>query len=169
MVACYAQVADYINLTEIGRWISLRYQLQSDPLRLWLALVPGGGRAIEAINSTSLQKFNVRQMQAMSAKVGGAANKWTKAKGKQPAGNIDMDVDAEEDDDDADAEEGRIGDSFKPTKYNPLFMLAHGMMMLTSRSYQSAISKLCIYPCFRLTELIDVLCSLQSTSYELIN
>jgi hypothetical protein len=148
VIACYAQVSDFINLTEVGRWISLRYGLQADATRIWLALIPGGGKAIEAINSTPLQKFNVRQMRAVSSQVGGEfkgpVKLSVKGKGKQKA-NVNN-AEEEEEDDDGEVDEGASSNQFKPTKYNPLYMIIHGTMLLTSKSYQSAIGEWFHFP-----------------------
>lgn len=132
----------------MGRWFCLKYQLQPDPLRLLLALMPGGANAIAAMNGTPLQKFNIRQMRAVTAALDKAAgvnagappaNMSTVAKGKQKAVRQDA-----EDENDAEEEDNERGttEQFKPVRNNPLHMMAHGMMLITSKSYQSAISQL---------------------------
>lgn len=155
--ACYASVAEYTNLVGVTRWICLRYQLQSDPVRLWLALLPGGAKAIEALNTTPLQKFSVRQMRSISdyAMLEDSTKKTSKSgtsglsarpRCKQREAEKEVEV-AENDEEDREDDEGgsRI-DQFQPTRLNPLYMMTHGMMLLTSRSYQSAIgqSPLCL-------------------------
>lgn len=98
-----------------------------------------------------MQKYTIRQLKgiATSAEKNGGGIATTSAKGKGKAVAQDDDVEDEpeagpdhQDDDDDDEEEQRSKSTgFKPTKLNPLYLTTYGTMLLTSRSYQSAISK----------------------------
>lgn len=137
------------------RYFMLEYPSQTEPLRLFLALLSHGQRAIEAFNGTRLLKFALRQLKVVERAVlgpaGGSAAKNgdrrgsspsvdRKGKGKERARDQD---DAQEDAADDDEEAERMlesGNAFQPTKLSPAWMSMYGMMLHVSQSHQPAIS-----------------------------
>lgn len=120
--------------------IALRYQFRTDLLRLLQALIPSGLSSIDAFNSSTLQKFSIRQLKAIDhivakkeikiGRTGMITIVTDKAKDKE---------EKEEEEAEADAIVSTGEDRFLPTKPNPLYLLAYGTMLMASRSYQSAI------------------------------
>ena len=159
MIACYVRVSDYQGVITIARSIWQRYQFQTDPLRLLQALVPGGFNAIKASHLNTLQKYSIRQINTVNRIVNGEVVKVKQlqpaikakiTKAKTPKKKVvledddqEMDHEDEEDgdcgDDDEAVEESRI-DAFKPTKLNPVYIISHSCMLLSSKSYSPAIS-----------------------------
>lgn len=152
--ACFSYIKNYNEVIHIARWVQLRYQFQTQGLRLLLALVPGGSWAIEAFNSNPLQKFLIRQLRIIDAIARGAPTKvafgGTIVLAGEHAGNKEDEDEAGEGDgvanndvDDAAADDAALPSEnrFLPTKCNPVYNLAYGQLLTVSRSYGSAISE----------------------------
>lgn len=112
------------------------------------ALVPSGTVAIEAFNSTTLQKFLNRQLRIIDAIARGAptrVSQGTIVLVNEPTGNKADNDEVLEDDNGGHDDETGLGSSsegpFLPTKSNPVHNLAYGQLLAISRSYGSAISK----------------------------
>ena len=125
--------------------IALRYQFTTNSLRLLQALIPSGLSAIDAFNSSTLQKFSIRQLKAIEHIARGREVKIgrTGMVSIVDDKNKDKEDKEEEEEEEEDAVEGANSDireeRFLPTKPNPLYLLAYGTMLMASRSYQSAI------------------------------
>lgn len=138
-------------MLEVARAIWVRFSYRTDALKLFQCLLPSGIACIETFNTTPLQKYTIRQLKgiAASAEKNGGIIATTSSKGKGKAVAQDDDVEDEpeaeqenqEDDDDDEEEQRSKSTGFKPTKLNPLYLTTYGAMLLTSKSYQSAISK----------------------------
>lgn len=157
LLACYVRVADYLGMIAVARSIWQRYQFQTDPLRLLHALVPGGLAAVEASHLNTLQKYSIRQINMLAAIVDKEEMKKTpkkKAKARTPTrspikrsvkkvvnpDDDDGEVEPVEDDgEDEEPQEEQRPDSFKPTQINPVYIISHACMLLTSNSYSAAI------------------------------
>lgn len=140
------------------RHFLLVYPSQTEPLRLFLALVSKGQSAIEAFNGTRLLKFAIRQLKLVqvaatghsaddgpktgAARGGSSPIVDRKGKGKERAVNQDAAADDGADDDDEDGDRlPEHGHAFKPTKLSPVWFAVYGMMLHVSQSYQPAISE----------------------------
>lgn len=160
--ACYHHVSDHVNIMEVCRWIWLRHQYQTDPLRLLQTLLSSGQSAMHAFNSSNLQKFAIRQIRQIETIAQGGEVKLgrrgilvvtapAKGKGKSKAKEVERDdeVPAEDEADDEATrnEEQEHSDlaKFKPTRPNPVYYLSYGNMVMTSRSYHVAISEYALY------------------------
>lgn len=155
LAACYLRANMFDQLVHEFRYFMLEYPSQTEPLRLFLALLSHGQRAIEAFNGTRILKFGIRQLKVVERAVlgpaGGNASKNgdrrgsspivdRKGKGKERARDQD---DAQEDAADDDEEAQRMmesGNAFQPTKLSPAWMSMYGMMLHVSQSHQPAIS-----------------------------
>ncbi|GAA5979094.1 hypothetical protein JCM10908_002802 [Rhodotorula pacifica] len=155
LIACYLRANMFDQLVSEFRYFMLAHPSQTEPLRLFLALLSHGQRAIEAFNDTRLLKFAIRQLKVVEQAVLGNGGKAAKngdrrgsspivdrkgkGKGKERAPVQD---EAQEDAADADEEADRMledGDAFKPTKLSPVWMSMYGMMLHVSQSHQPAI------------------------------
>ncbi|TKA57180.1 hypothetical protein B0A53_01136 [Rhodotorula sp. CCFEE 5036] len=154
LIACYLRANMFDQLVHEFRYFMLEYPSQTEPLRLFLALLSHGQRAIEAFNGTRILKFGIRQLKVVERAVlgpaGGNASKNgdrrgsspivdRKGKGKERARDQD---DAQEDAADDDEEAERMmesGNAFQPTKLSPAWMSMYGMMLHVSQSHQPAI------------------------------
>lgn len=139
LAACYAFVQNYTEVVNVVRAIQRRHQFQTEGLRLLLALLPHGAGAIEAFNGSTLQKFMMRQLMSIDRIARG-----TETRIGRNGFIVLVGEKAEKDDepDDADGTEEGTSSKFIPTKSNPLYTLSYGHMLVTSKSYQSAISAL---------------------------
>lgn len=164
--ACYLYVKDFSSVVTIGRWIWLRYQYQTDPMRLLQAMLGGSANAINAWNNSALQKFAIRQVKdieqiadgaettvtnkgnlALVENLVGKSKKKASPKKKKKASRDEDDEEEEEDSDDDDGgaerdllEHGLVK-KFKPTTVNPIYLVAYGTILMTSMSYKSAIGE----------------------------
>ncbi|GAA5873300.1 hypothetical protein JCM3774_005935 [Rhodotorula dairenensis] len=153
LIACYLRANMFDQLVTEFRYFMLGHASETEPLRLFLALLSHGQRAIEAFNNTRLLKFAIRQLKVVEQAVLGSAGNSEKngqrsgsspiadrkGKGKERAGDQD---DAQEDAADEDEEAERMmerGNAFKPTKLSPAWLSMYGMMLHVSQSPQPAI------------------------------
>ncbi|POY73527.1 hypothetical protein BMF94_3464 [Rhodotorula taiwanensis] len=156
LIACYHRAGMFEQLVAEFRHFLLVYPSQTEPLRLFLALVSKGQSAIEAFNGTRLLKFAIRQLKLVQVaatghsaddgpKTGAARGDSSpivdrKGKGKERAVNQDAAADDGADDDDEDGDRlPEHGHAFKPTKLSPVWFAVYGMMLHVSQSYQPAI------------------------------
>lgn len=162
-LACYVHVEKYREVVQIARGISLHYQSHPDGLRLIQALVPSGAGSIEAFNGNELQKFSIRQLKLIEAVAKGKETKINKSGSRMIVGDAE---DIDKDDEEGAEEDQRVNEAnrFTPTMSNPMFLLSYAAMLMTSRSYQSAISAL-FYFSRRVGSLTE-LSFLQSTCFE---
>lgn len=184
LTACYLHVKDYGNVVMIGRWIWLRYQYQTDPVRLLQAMLGGSVNAVNAWNNSALQKFTIRQIKDIALIADGAettvTNKGNLAltdkligkkkstKGKKKASRDDDGEegdgsDEDEGEADGDMQEHGLVKRFRPSVMNPIYLIAYGTILMTSMSYKSAIGE---------SQLVDSLLSIlillrQSICFEL--
>lgn len=154
--ACYVHAGLYEQAQKELRWFLLGRQYEVEPVRLLHAILSKYSSAVEAYNDSRLVKFFLRQLKHVVAQVvgkDGAAADADGARGSSPvvsrkgkgravepaAADEDGDADAA-DAQDEDEEEARRAGAFKPTKLSPVLFLTYGHMLLTSTSYQNAIS-----------------------------
>lgn len=119
------------------RWVWLRYQFQTQPLRLLHTLLSRGLGAVDACNQSNLQKFFIRQLKQVDGVVEGK-------------GAVGDEKDEDAGDGDEEDEENTGENVFKPTVSNPVYLLAYGHLLLVARSFQSSISTPALFwPRFR--------------------
>ena len=160
IAACYLRAHMFDQLVHEFRYFMLEYPSQTEPLRLFLALLSHGQRAIEAFNGTRVLKFALRQLKVVERAVlgpaGGNATKDGDRRGSSPIDDRkgkgkerarDQDDAQDEAADDAEEAERMMesGHAFKPTKLSPAWMSMYGMMLHVSLSYQPAISTLATF------------------------
>lgn len=104
-------------------------------MRLIQALLPQGVGSVDAFNQGNFQKFTSRQIRMCDDAIAGKGP--TSRRGKAVEHEQDDDDDAE--DDATPVPQGNAG--LTVTKPNPLMFVHYGIMLLLSRSYQSAISE----------------------------
>ncbi|GAA6030008.1 hypothetical protein JCM8097_009212 [Rhodosporidiobolus ruineniae] len=159
LIACYQHAGMHVQLVNEYRWFLRAYPLQSEPLRLLLALISQHATSIEAFNDVKLQKFFIRQMKQIQQQVapsgekpsgsggaGGTASSPAAArksasgavKGKKKAAEDGAESDEGDEGEDGEGFDGATS-SFKPTKLSPLFLTIYGCMLNVSQSHQGAI------------------------------
>ncbi|KWU45778.1 TPR-like protein [Rhodotorula sp. JG-1b] len=88
LIACYLRAHMFDQLVHEFRYFMLEYPSQTEPLRLFLALLSHGQRAIEAFNGTRVLKFALRQLKVVERAVlgpaGGNATKDGDRRGSSP-------------------------------------------------------------------------------------
>ncbi|KAI5479718.1 transcription factor TFIIIC complex subunit Sfc4 [Pseudohyphozyma bogoriensis] len=126
-IACYVQANNSTEALNVARWVWLRHQFETHPLRLVWAVLSQGSGPVDALAESALQKFVVRQMRQLD----------DATKGKVQGAGKDKDAD----EDDEEEEEGEEGSEsrFKPTQRNPVYFASYGQLLMISRSWQSAI------------------------------
>jgi len=139
-ISCYLHVNDLPSAVTLGRTIMLQHQFQADALRLLQALMPAGQASVEMWNMSTLQKFTIRQLKLIDHVAAGKPHK---------VGRNGLIVLSSANDKDEDGGEelegalrGRAEGIWKPTRPSACYQMAYAAMLLTSRSFQSAISKL---------------------------
>lgn len=148
-IGCFLHTNDLASATNLARTIILQNQFQSDALRLLQALVPAGQAAVEVWNMSTLQKFTMRQLRLIDEVAMGKAVKVGREgqvmRKDEKEGEKERKKRVEQE---GEGEEGVQGEvvkglegRFMPTRSNPVFHTVYAGMLLTSRSFQSAISK----------------------------
>lgn len=151
--ACYLRANKYDQLVTEFRYFMLGHQGETEPLRLFLAILSHGQRAMEAFNHPRFLKFAIRQLKLVEHAVLGSAGDPGKSRQRSASSPIvdrmrkgkerPQDQDPREDAADADEEAEAMlerGTAFKPTKLSPVWMAMYGMMLNVAQSPQPAIS-----------------------------
>ncbi|GAA6000915.1 hypothetical protein JCM10207_004717 [Rhodosporidiobolus poonsookiae] len=150
LVACYVHAGMHNQILDECRWFQNAYALQTEPLRLLLALLASSQSATAAYNEARFQKFFTRQLRMIyNSAVGGGdgkaagtgeapsspaeARKSSAVQGKGKAVEPDDEVGDGDGDFDPDAS------TWRPTQLSPLYLTVYGCLLNVSQSHQGAI------------------------------
>jgi general transcription factor 3C polypeptide 3 (transcription factor C subunit 4) len=113
--------------------------LENAPIRLFQAAFASGFSAINTFSNSHIQKFVLRQVRAADNAIRGSGSVARTIISKDTRLQEAGDEDEQSGDDEEGGDDSPTAGRFHPTKSNPILHALYGQMLLTSKSYLSAL------------------------------
>lgn len=140
-VACAIHADQFHTVVEQARKLISGHQFNNEPIRLLVSSLGNGLRATDAFLVSTLSKHLLREARLADAAVKDPdALKYNPNQHRWNLSGMKADPDDAPDDDDIEAPAvAELEKSGLPTKPNPLNVAVYGNILLSARSYQSAL------------------------------